>query len=207
MSWQEMIENLQTVALPDGTQLGMLSACAICDLQGNLWGQSEGFPGIATDEAQKLMELFADPFSHCANGIYIGGTKVYYVSYLFFFASSSSSSGSTSVVFLFLNFSQKKKYSQKLVLFYKTVRLFKRFGRRRRGRSREERHGVRFSREEVQNMLRYWYSRKQPGDATVLGARGGVRRISRRARHVVEERKTSFMKYTDKKKVLILTRY
>jgi hypothetical protein len=76
MSWQEMIENLQTVALPDGTQLGMLSACAICDLQGNLWGQSEGFPGIATDEAQKLMELFADPFSHCANGIYIGGTKV-----------------------------------------------------------------------------------------------------------------------------------
>jgi len=108
MSWQEMIENLQTVALPDGTQLGMLSACAICDLQGNLWGQSEGFPGIATDEAQKLMELFADPFSHCANGIYIGGTKVYYVSYLFFFASSSSSSGSTSVVFLFLNFSHKK---------------------------------------------------------------------------------------------------
>lgn len=110
MSWQEMIENLQTVALPDGTQLGMLSACAICDLQGNLWGQSEGFPGIATDEAQKLMELFADPFSHCANGIYIGGTKVYYVSYLFFFASSSSSSGSTSVVFLFLNFSLKNTH-------------------------------------------------------------------------------------------------
>ncbi|CAL6337412.1 unnamed protein product [Bathycoccus prasinos] len=79
MSWQEMIENLQTVALPDGTQLGMLSACAICDLQGNLWGQSEGFPGIATDEAQKLMELFADPFSHCANGIYIGGTKYVYL--------------------------------------------------------------------------------------------------------------------------------
>ena len=76
MSWQEMIENLQTVTLPDGTQLGMLSACAICDLQGNLWGQSDRFPGIATDEAQKLMELFADPFSHCANGIYIGGTKV-----------------------------------------------------------------------------------------------------------------------------------
>ena len=75
MSWQEMIENLQTVTLPDGTQLGMLSACAICDLQGNLWGQSDGFPGIATDEAQKLMELFADPLSHCANGIYIGGTK------------------------------------------------------------------------------------------------------------------------------------
>ena len=117
--------------------------------------------------------------------------------------------GVVSRFFIFKLFSQK--YSQKpptpLVLFYKTVRLFKRFGRRRRGRSREERHGVRFSREEVQNMLRYWYSRKQPGDATVLGARGGVRRISRRARHVVEERKTSFMKYTHKKKVLILTRY
>jgi hypothetical protein len=119
MSWQEMIENLQTVALPDGTQLGMLSACAICDLQGNLWGQSEGFPGIATDEAQKLMELFADPFSHCANGIYIGGTKVYYVSYLFFFASSSSSSGSTSVVFLFLNFSQKKNTHKNSFCFTK----------------------------------------------------------------------------------------
>lgn len=43
-----------------------------------------------------------------------------------------------------------------------TVRLFKRFGRRRRRSSREERDGVRFSREEVQNVLRYWYSRKQP---------------------------------------------
>ena len=43
-----------------------------------------------------------------------------------------------------------------------TVRLFKRFGRRRRCSSREERDGVRFSREEVQNVLRYWYSRKQP---------------------------------------------
>ena len=68
--------------------------------------------------------------------------------------------------------------------YFYTVRLFKRFGRRWRGSTRKERHGVRFSREKVQNLFCYWYSRKQPGDPTMLCARGGVRRISHRARHV-----------------------
>ena len=174
MSWQEMIENLQTVALPDGTQLGMLSACAICDLQGNLWGQSEGFPGIATDEAQKLMELFADPFSHCANGIYIGGTKVCLPVIIRSSKRSNKHTGQLVVFFLFLNFFpsfhfawlcyKRKSITHRPAFISRdnTVRLFKRFGRRRRCSSREERDGVRFSREEVQNVLRYWYSRKQP---------------------------------------------
>jgi hypothetical protein len=144
------------------------------------------------------MELFADPFSHCANGIYIGGTKVC-LPWLFFLANAHKQThpGSSSL-FLFLNLFPSFHFSW---LCYKrksitdrpafvsrdnTVRLFKRFGRRRRCSSREERDGVRFSREEVQNVLRYWYSRKQPWNATVLGTRGGVRRISHRARHVIE---------------------
>ena len=82
--------------------------------------------------------------------------------------------GGSSSFFLFLNFFPsfhfawvvlQKKNITHLPTFVSrdnTVRLFKRFGRRRRCSSREERDGVRFSREEVQNVLRYWYSRKQP---------------------------------------------
>ena len=153
-----MIENLQNVAIPDGTQLGLLSACAICDLQGNLWGQSEGFPGIASDEAAKLMEIFQDPFKHCASGIFIGGTKVvlivlFYISFVCFFDLSLLLASSflkklllllfmtdyshimTTFFFLFLN---------QLLSIYMLVCLFKWVRRRRRSRSREEGYGVWF---------------------------------------------------------------
>ena len=87
---------------------------------------------------------------------------------------SNKHTGQLVVFFLFLNFFpsfhfawlcyKRKSITHRPAFISRddTVRLFKRFGRRRRCSSREERDGVRFSREEVQNVLRYWYSRKQP---------------------------------------------
>ena len=50
---QAMIESLSVVAAPDGTA-GALSASAISDHAGNIWGQSEHFPGFNAEEAKRI---------------------------------------------------------------------------------------------------------------------------------------------------------
>jgi hypothetical protein len=56
-----MIDSLSVVTAADGSAVGALSACAIGDQVGNLWGQSEHFPGFNAEEASALQALFADP--------------------------------------------------------------------------------------------------------------------------------------------------
>ena len=63
-----MIESLSVVAAPDGTAAGALSASAISDHAGNIWGQSEHFPGFNAEEAKNLMALFADPIERASEG-------------------------------------------------------------------------------------------------------------------------------------------
>ena len=75
VSSQAMIESLSVVAAPDGTAAGALSACCIADHAGNVWGQSEHFPGFNAEEAEGLMALFADPIERASAGIVIGGSR------------------------------------------------------------------------------------------------------------------------------------
>ncbi len=72
---QAMIESLSVVAAPDGTAAGALSASAISDHAGNIWGQSEHFPGFNAEEAKNLMALFADPIERASEGIIVGGSR------------------------------------------------------------------------------------------------------------------------------------
>ena len=76
MCLQEMTASLAAVTAPDGSLAGQLSAACICDHTGNIWGQTDGFPGVLEGEADKIMALFADPGSNASNGIWLGGTKV-----------------------------------------------------------------------------------------------------------------------------------
>ena len=77
---QAMIESLSTVRASDAESSGALSACAIADHAGNIWGQSEHFPGFNADEAAKLNELFADPIARASEGIVVGGTRYVFLS-------------------------------------------------------------------------------------------------------------------------------
>ena len=77
---QAMIESLSTVRASDAESSGALSACAIADNAGNIWGQSEHFPGFNADEAAKLNELFADPIARASEGIVVGGTRYVFLS-------------------------------------------------------------------------------------------------------------------------------
>ena len=66
---------VHAVAAPDGTAAGALSASAISDHAGNIWGQSEHFPGFNAEEAKNLMALFADPIERASEGIIVGGSR------------------------------------------------------------------------------------------------------------------------------------
>jgi len=70
-----MIDSLSVVTAADGSAAGALSACAIGDQVGNLWGQSEHFPGFNAEEASALQALFADPGAKASEGIVVGGTR------------------------------------------------------------------------------------------------------------------------------------
>jgi len=77
---QAMIDSLRAVSAGEGEASGALAACAITDHVGNIWGQSELFPGFNAEEAANVRALFADPVGRASEGVVVGGTRYVFLS-------------------------------------------------------------------------------------------------------------------------------